>query len=305
MKANPSRQGRVESRVALRPPPGATSLPSFQLGWRSSGGGIDPYLSYVPDGHEVNWSADLERLHADASRDHFIDVWTRQSMLAGLDDLPASPVILDLGCSSGYMLEDLQTAHPDALLVGVDLIGSGLCTAHTHVPAARLLQADACSLPIEDATADGAVSANLLEHVPDDLAALVELRRVLRPRARAALVVPYGPTTYDYYDRFLGHQRRYARGELARKSMAAGLEVIGDTYLGSFLYPAFWLVKKRNRRRHGGLHGEALESRVADDIMRTRESRLAQMLSALERRVPLKLPFGIRELVVVRRPDDD
>ena len=39
--------------------------------------------------------------------------------------------------------------------------------------------------------------------------------RILRPGARAVIVVPAGPGTYDYYDRFLGHERRYARGELA------------------------------------------------------------------------------------------
>ena len=77
-----------------------------------------------------------------------------------------------------------------------------------------------CALPFADASVAAAVSANLLEHVPDDERALAELRRVLRPGGRAVIVVPASPGVYDYYDRFLGHERRYARGELASKARA-------------------------------------------------------------------------------------
>ena len=68
-------------------------------------------------------------------------------------------------------------------------------------------------------------------------------------------MVPAGPGTYDYYDRFLGHERRYARGELAAKCRQAGLEPVDDLHLASLLYPAFWLVKQRNRRRFSHLAG--------------------------------------------------
>jgi SAM-dependent methyltransferase len=268
----------------------------------------EPFLSYVEDDHAVNWSAELEELHEESSRHHFIDRWTRRAMLELLGPLPANAVIADLGCSSGYLLEDLRAAHPDAALIGVDLVGSGLSKAHENVPDATLIQADVCDLPLSDASLDAAVSANLLEHVPDDEAALGELRRVLRPGARAVLVVPAGPETYDYYDRFLGHERRYARGELAAKAQRADLEVVEDVHLGSVLYPAFWLVKKRNRRRFDRLRGAALEARVAADIAATGDSRAGRLACAVERRLlrlGVRLPFGIRGLTVVRRRDAD
>jgi hypothetical protein len=40
-----------------------------------------PFVSYVTPEHAVNWSEDLEELHEESSREHFIDVWTRRSML--------------------------------------------------------------------------------------------------------------------------------------------------------------------------------------------------------------------------------
>jgi len=295
----------AERPPAVRPVPGSQDVPAFDRGWLRVDGGVDPYLRYAPDHQAVNWSVELEQLHAEESRDHFIDVWTRRAMLERLGSLPAGGVIIDLGCSTGYLLEDLRVAYPDAELVGVDLVDSGLRTAHTVVPDARLLQADVCALPLRDESVDAAMSANLLEHVPDDEAALAELYRVLAPGARGVLVVPAGPRSYDYYDRFLGHERRYGRGELAAKARRAGLEVVDDAHLGSILFPAFWLVKQRNRRRFGHLQGGALQDRVAADIEGTRDTRIGHLACHLERRLlnrGVRVPFGIRGLTVVRRP---
>jgi SAM-dependent methyltransferase len=265
----------------------------------------EPFLSYVAVDPTVNWSDELEALHEESSRSHFLDRWTRGAILDGIGATEANATIADVGCSTGYLLEDLHERWPSADLIGVDLIAAGLVKAHATVPSARLLHADACALPIADAAVDAVVSANLLEHVPDDRRAVSEIARILRPGGRAAIVVPAGPGTYDYYDRFLGHERRYARHELADKCRDAGLEVIHDGYIASLLYPAFWLVKQRNRRVHGGLSGEALERQVAGDIARTHHSRAGALTWGVERvlgRVGVRLPFGVRSLVVAARP---
>jgi SAM-dependent methyltransferase len=279
----------------------AVALPDYDGGW---GEDRAPYFSTVGHDTSVNWSAELESLHEEASQTHFIDRWTRGALLAGIGQQPSEATIVDLGCSTGYLLEDLQDAHPSATLIGVDLVAAGLIKAHAAVPAARLFQADVCQLPLADASVDAIVSANLLEHVPDDVRALREAARMLRPGSRIALIVPAGPSTYDYYDRFLGHERRYARGELARKCRAAGLLPVEDRFVGALLYPAFWLIKQRNRRRYGHLDGAALEARVAGDIARTRDSRVGHIVWRLEERLAragVKPPFGIRSLVVAQR----
>lgn len=266
----------------------------------------EPFVSYVESDPSVNWSEELEALHEEASRTHFIDRWTRSAILERVGAVPASATIVDIGCSTGFLLEDVRRAHPRATLVGIDLVAAGLRKAHAAVPDAQLLQADACDLPIDDASVDAVVSANLLEHIPDDSRALSEVARVLAPGARAVIVVPAGPSTYDYYDRFLCHERRYARGELAAKAQAAGLEVVEDTHIASLLYPAFWLVKQRSRRRYANLTGDALQARVTADIARTHDSRVGHAVWRLERQLTrggLRLPFGIRSLVAMRRPE--
>ncbi len=290
---------------ALLPPPGAERVPAFDTGWIGEAAGEEAFLRYVEDA-SVNWSEDLEDLHEHSSREHFMDVWTRRAMLGQLGRLPGRPVLADVGCSSGYLLEDLRVGYPDATLIGVDLVASGLRKAHALVPQARLLQADACALPIRDESLDAALSANLLEHVADDVRALAELRRVLRPGARAVVVVPSGPRLYDYYDRFLGHERRYGRGELAGKARGVGLQVLLDAHLGALLYAPFWLVKKRNRRL-GPLSDAQLRARVTSDISDTTDSRVGRLACQLEQwmlRAGVHAPFGIRSLTVLRRPED-
>lgn len=291
----------------LMPPPSASSVPPFAAGWLTGGGAPQPFLSYVSAEAEdaCQWSDGLEQAHEENTRTHFIDVWTRRAMLERLGPVRRGSTVLDVGCSAGYLLEDLRERTRQATLIGVDLIAEGLRRAHTVVPEALLLQADACALPLADASVDAVVSANVLEHVPDDERALAEIFRVMKPGARAVIVIPLGPGMYDYYDRFLGHVRRYARGEIAAKARGAGLLVLDELCLGAPLYPAFWAIKQRNRRLHGDLRGEALESKVLSDIAGTRDSSAGRLACRVERALldrGVKLPFGIRGLTVLARP---
>ena len=68
------------------------------------------------------WSAELEELHEESSRTSFIDVWTRAAMIEHLGELIAGRRIVDLGCSSGYLLEDLAGREAGLYLVGVDYV---------------------------------------------------------------------------------------------------------------------------------------------------------------------------------------
>jgi SAM-dependent methyltransferase len=278
--------------VLLRTPP--TDAPPSE----------DAFTAYA-ESLDVNWSDELEELHEESSRDHFLDVWTRTSLLDGMERFgPAEPeVVLDAGCSSGYLLEDLRRALPEATLLGVDLVAGGLRRAHALVPDARLLLADVCALPIEDASVDIVLSANLLEHVPDDVGALAEMHRVLKPGGLAAVIVPAGPSTYDYYDAFLGHERRYKRGELASKA-GDGFEVLLDTHLGALIYPAFWAVKKNNRRKHRAPSPAERQALVERDIDRTTDSKLGSLTTRVERALlarDVSLPVGIRTLTFLRK----
>ncbi len=291
--------------TGLRPPPGRDDAPPFARGWDLGEGDPAPYLAYLDDAAE-GWSAELEALHAESSREHPIDVLTRRTAVAAVRGagLGRAPRLLDVGCSTGHLLADLRAAFPAAELAGVDAEAAGLPAAHAAAPDAALMYASATDLPFADGCVDGLVALNLLEHLADDVAALAEFARVLRPGGRAVVVVPSNPALYDYYDAHLRHERRYAEGELTVKALTAGLRPLGRIAIGSVVYPGFWMVKKRNRRM--ALTDGQAQLRVEGDIARTQSSSVTRAAFALEGfllargRRPRR---GIREALVLERPE--
>lgn len=295
--------------AALRPPPGRTVVPAFRDGWLEPGSDRPrPFVSYFAEPVDVNWSAELEHLHEEASRTHFIDVLTRSVAIRALEPeaLGPHPVIVDLGCSTGHLLSELDEKCPQAVLVGVDAVARGLTSAHAAVPRAALVHASVTDLPFGESTVDGVLALNLLEHIPDESGVLRELRRVLRPGGRCVIVVPANPRLYDAYDAYLEHERRYARGEVARKAAESGLSTRARAHVGSLVYPGFWAVKKLNRLRYRAAPPDRARDVVVRDIAATQDSRLGAFACRIEQKLSaagVSLPFGIRELTVLERAD--
>jgi hypothetical protein len=68
-------------------------------------------------------------------------------------------------------------------------------------------------------------TANVLEHIDDDVKALKMIRESMEPGGKIAIYVPALPILFSDLDRKVGHFRRYKRKELIHKVMSAGYEV--------------------------------------------------------------------------------
>lgn len=64
---------------------------------------------------------------------------------------------------------------------------------YRHVDKA-VTYADATSLPFEDSTFDVVIANHILEHIPEDRKAMMEIYRVLKPEGAAILQVPFSAT---------------------------------------------------------------------------------------------------------------
>jgi SAM-dependent methyltransferase len=111
--------------------------------------------------------------------------WSRLAGEAFLDWLAPPPGLawIDVGCGGGAFTALLAERCRPAALLGIDPSAAQLAFAHSRpeLRSARFEQADALTLPAEDAGFDAAVMALVLFFVPDPARGIAELRRVLRP----------------------------------------------------------------------------------------------------------------------------
>ncbi|MDR3476706.1 MAG: methyltransferase domain-containing protein [Gammaproteobacteria bacterium] len=257
--------------------------------------------------NDSGWNDDLTLFHEESAGDqHFIDQASRLHALGELKKhvKQPNPTILEVGCSSGFMLEEMQKAFPDATIIGSDVVNSPLKKLAEKIPHVPLLRFDMVHCPLPDNSIDAIVMLNVLEHIEDDAGALAQAMRVLKPGGTLIIEVPAGPHLYDAYDKILMHYRRYRLSSFCKLLENAGFQILKRSHLGVFLYPGFWLVKQMNKRRLS--ESEAISRQKVDTAIRkTGSNKLMNAIMQLELRLGrfLSYPTGIRCLVSCVKAD--
>ena len=122
------------------------------------------------------WIADMGQ-HGDFGRRYVLDpVMLRRALAVR----PATA--LDVGCGEGRFCRMLR-AHGVAA-IGVDPTLNLLAAAQQQDPTGKYFEAEAASLPFDDASFDLVVSYLSLIDIPDVPPAIAEMVRVLRPKGR-------------------------------------------------------------------------------------------------------------------------
>lgn len=244
------------------------------------------------------WSDGLTVFHENlAGTSHMIDKASRSYALGQMSKhiKGPCPVVLEVGCSSGFLLQSIREHFPDAIPIGSDVVGETLRRLAIRMPDIPLLQFDLVRCPLPDNSIDMVLLLNVLEHIEDDEAALRQVWRILKPGGTVLIEAPYGPHLYDIYDRMLCHQRRYKQASLERLIRNAGLKVKKKSHLGFTLYPGFYLVKKRNRRLMT-MADEIVQKAVKQNIYSTGNSLFLNFILVIELFLSkwLSYPIGIR-----------
>lgn len=167
--------------------------------------------------------------------------------------------VLDLGCGGGR--HAFEAARRGAIVTAVDLSLGELkdvrgmtaqMVAEGELATAVIdaVNGDALRLPFSDGTFDRIIASEVMEHIPDDAGAAIELARVLRPLGTMAVTVPsWLPERIcwalsDEYHAPLtegGHVRIYTEPGLRSVLRAAGLRPAGAHHAHALHSPYWWL----------------------------------------------------------------
>jgi len=252
----------------------------------------------VADVHEIVEAFSTEQFH------DLVSVEWRHFWFAARNELiawalsrffPEVRSLLEVGCGTRQVLRALARAMPSLLLTRVEGSFEGLRLVSQSVPGLEAIQASATALPY-DSEFDVVGAFDVLEHIPDDAAAMNEMVRSVKPGGGVLLTVPQHPRLWSSLDRYSGHQRRYTRRALTTLARGAGLDVMFVTSFVSFLLPTLFASRMRQQSEH------------VDPMQEFRISPALNVFGAAamasERRLiaaGVSLPAGGSLLVVARR----
>ena len=155
--------------------------------------------------------------------ERYMGRWSRLLAVRFLDWLaaPAGAAWLDLGCGTGALTQTiLARASPRSIVAidqSADFVAHARAATSDEEVRMRFDVADARKLPLPDASVDVAASALVLNFVPDRVAALRELARVVRPGGLLSFYV------WDYPGGGMGFMNAFWKAAIALDPNAAEL----------------------------------------------------------------------------------
>ena len=178
------------------------------------------------------------------------------------EKLGLRPGAMFLDAGAGFGRHAFQAAREGATVFALDWAQEevvatrnmfGAMIETREIPASTFggaLRGDATRLPFADDTFDCVVTSEVLEHIQDDVAAISELRRVLKPGGTLGVTVPtWFPEKINWMlsDEYHapkspgGHVRIYSATELKAKLRSAGLDVFASHRAHALHSPYWWL----------------------------------------------------------------
>ncbi len=201
---------------------------------------------------------------------------------------------LDLGCGTGAFLDELPNRQTS---VGLDFSVHAVefCRDRGLM---QIVNADAQQTPFASNSFDAVISLDTIEHVADDVSAVNEVTRTLRPGGTLVLNVPAYDWLWGPHDVALMHHRRYTKKQVRALLTGSGLKIEKLSYSVFFLFPLVVLIRVIEKRRKG--IPEVRLPKVPGAV-----NRALVILQDIETRflMALDLPWGSSVVAVARKAE--
>lgn len=205
--------------------------------------------------------------------------------------------ILDAGCGTGANLRFLRRYGQT---VGVDIAPEAV--GHTALTSAgRVARSSVSDLPFSSGRFDLVTSFEVLYHrgVPDELPALREAHRVLRPGGRILLRLPAFDWLRGHHDAAVHGRRRYTADEAEGMLEAAGFRLERTSYVNTLLMPLALAQRQAERWRPVAPDESsdlALPPSIVNEALRWPMAAEAALIAA-----GIRLPVGVSVICRAQR----
>ncbi len=195
--------------------------------------------------YDLRYQVDKKEWRARAKRDLVFQLWKRCYIKK--NDKPVN--ILDFGCGTGVLQEEFEKRF-NAKGFGIDISKKAInyCKKRGLI-GVKLFDGE--KIPFKSESFDLVTAIDVLEHIDNDLGALKEIKRVLKKKGLAILLVPAHQSLWSARDVRLQHFRRYQVGELEKKCKKVGFKLQTSRNVDFALYFLFSLICLLASKKNG------------------------------------------------------
>lgn len=208
--------------------------------------------------------------------------------------LPSNARILEIGSGTGGNLEMLS-AFGRVSALEMDETARSIANKKTldHFD----IRAGYCptDIPFANEEFDLICLFDVLEHIEEDFASLVAIKKLLADGGWILVTVPAYQWLWSKHDEFLHHKRRYSASDLREKIITAGLRAEKISYFNTLLFPLAVSARFKDRLLKAP---SASGIEVPADPL----NALLYRIFSAERYLleKLSLPFGVSLLAILR-----
>lgn len=239
----------------------------------------------------------FEKKYHDVETKHWWFKSRRKYLIDLLKNAPRDSKILDIGCSSGIFLKDLeQLGFSIENLYGVDISEKAIANCKANgIPNAFVMDAQKINLP---ETFDIIIASDCLEHLQEDQQALKNWKSLLKVGGTLYVFVPAFMSLWSYHDEVNMHYRRYTKAELQSKVASEGLEVLKSSYWNFFLFLPVYGFRKLSAVFQKNKKGES-DISIGNSVV----NWLLLQLIIVENKLlkVFNFPFGVSTFCIAKR----
>jgi 2-polyprenyl-3-methyl-5-hydroxy-6-metoxy-1,4-benzoquinol methylase len=189
---------------------------------------------------------DYEQKYHDIEKDHFWFKARRDYILRLLEKTAKQQSILDIGCSSGVLIQELvQQGFRKDNIYGIDISSKAIDRCRENgIKNAFVMDAQNVKL---NKKFDIIIASDCLEHLKDDTKALKNWYQLLNDNGQLIVFVPAFMFLWSAHDDANMHYRRYTKNKLRYKLKEEGFTITKASYWNFLFFVPILIIRSAGR----------------------------------------------------------